>query len=701
MPPWTASDFHELFALPAPSKRLESLAWTGKLSELFPELAALRGVEQDPRWHPEGDAFAHTLHALDRAMSQSADPAVRFAALVHDLGKGTTLKADWPQHIGHEIRGVPLVTAVCDRIGAPADWRAVAALVTEHHLRVHRVLDMKPGSVLALLQSLGGLDPKPSETLHTFYQVITVCEADNYGKFRETYPAGDFLRAASETLSRLSWTRESGETPEQYRQRQLRAITFCRQTYVKKESPDLPTNLTAVSPQLSGFDVTKMTGLTGADLQRFMRDFMAKNKAALVGLSTTEARLRVLVEWAFTGIPSDLDLYVVGGAVRDTILGLPVKDIDFVVVGQTPASMTARGYDQVGQDFPVYLDSHGRQFALARTERSTGAKYTDFTVETSGVRLEEDLVRRDLTINAIALSRSGTLVDPCGGVRDLGGLTPASDRKVWLRPTSIHFWEDPLRVLRVARLTGKLGSAGITAEIDPDLVTDAQRRVQGGILNALPKERVFGELAGILTQQRPSEGLLALRELGVLDTAIPLGLAPTNCALAFRDANMTAKATQDPAYVFAAICARSTPKNRERIYQKLGVPSAWSSTAERVAKGRVLISAQNSGRFLSPQDTVAFLDTLQAYQFPDAFDKGLKTLFTENDDIAHYHACADAARAITGTMILEETSHDGRVPGPWVREELAQRRATQIDRVLREATVRTSPSQNMDQNFSR
>ena len=142
---------------------------------------------------------------------------------------------------------------------------------------------------------------------------------------------------------------------------------------------------------------------------------------------------------------------MVGGAVRDELLGLPVKDRDWVVVGSTPEEMVRRGYRPVGADFPVFLhpETH-EEYALARTERKSGKGYRGFTVHADpGVTLEEDLRRRDLTVNAIARGPDGTLVDPFGGARDL-------QAKV-LRHVSEAFAEDPVRVLRVARFAARFG----------------------------------------------------------------------------------------------------------------------------------------------------------------------------------------------------------------------------------------------------
>jgi len=177
-----------------------------------------------------------------------------------------------------------------------------------------------------------------------------------------------------------------------------------------------------------------------------------------------------------------MKVYEVGGAVRDGILGLPVRERDYVVVGATPADLLAQGFRQVGKDFPVFLHPEtGAEYALARTERKTGAGHQAFSFDTSaGVTLEEDRLRRDLTINAIAQTSDGSLIDPHGGRRDI-------DARV-LRHVSPAFTEDPLRVLRVARFAARLHALGFTVA---DETLTLMRDIAGsGELAALSPERV-------------------------------------------------------------------------------------------------------------------------------------------------------------------------------------------------------------------
>ena len=182
-----------------------------------------------------------------------------------------------------------------------------------------------------------------------------------------------------------------------------------------------------------------------------------------------------------------MKIYLVGGAVRDKLLGLPVKERDWVVVGATPAQMLALGYKQVGKDFPVFLhpETH-EEYALARTERKTGPGYKGFVVHAdTDVTLEEDLQRRDLTINAIAEAPDGSLIDPYNGQRDL-------DARL-LRHVAPAFTEDPVRILRVARFAARFAAQGFhVAEATQALMC---QMVASGEVDALVPERVWQEIA--------------------------------------------------------------------------------------------------------------------------------------------------------------------------------------------------------------
>jgi len=208
---------------------------------------------------------------------------------------------------------------------------------------------------------------------------------------------------------------------------------------------------------------------------------------------------------------SEPKIYRVGGAVRDRLLGLPAGDQDWVVVGSTPEAMIAQGFRPVGQDFPVFLHPQTHEeYALARTERKSGPGYRGFVCHASpDVTLEEDLARRDLTVNAIAEDAEGRLIDPWGGRRDL--------RDRLLRHVSPAFAEDPVRILRLARFAARWPGFRVADETR-EL---CQQMVAAGEVDALVPERVWQELSRGLMEARPSRMFEVLRDCGALARLLP------------------------------------------------------------------------------------------------------------------------------------------------------------------------------------
>ena len=208
-----------------------------------------------------------------------------------------------------------------------------------------------------------------------------------------------------------------------------------------------------------------------------------------------------------------MQIFKVGGAVRDQLLGRPVVDIDWVVVGATPEQMRAQGYRPVGDDFPVFLHPQtGEEYALARTERKSGHGYGGFTFHTSpDVTLEDDLLRRDLTVNAMAQAADGTLFDPYGGQADLAARI--------LRHVSPAFAEDPLRVLRVARFAARYAYLGFT--VAPETLALMRSLAESGELAHLTAERIWQEFARALMEDNPEVFIQILRDCGALKALLP------------------------------------------------------------------------------------------------------------------------------------------------------------------------------------
>lgn len=207
------------------------------------------------------------------------------------------------------------------------------------------------------------------------------------------------------------------------------------------------------------------------------------------------------------------DVYLVGGAVRDELLGCPVMDRDWVVVGAAPRDLLENGYRRIGNDFPCFLHPETKEeYALARTERKSGDGHKGFICDFSpAVTLEEDLSRRDLTINAIAKTAEGKYIDPYRGREDLQTRT--------LRHVSAAFIEDPLRVLRVARFAARYAKLGFT--VHPETLALMTRLAQRGELSSLTPERIWKEISQALTEPKPSEFFRVLRACDALPVMLP------------------------------------------------------------------------------------------------------------------------------------------------------------------------------------
>ena len=208
-----------------------------------------------------------------------------------------------------------------------------------------------------------------------------------------------------------------------------------------------------------------------------------------------------------------MDVYLVGGAVRDALLGYPTSERDWVVVGASPQEMLELGYQQVGKDFPVFLHPETKdEYALARTERKWGHGYTGFAVHCDpSVTLEQDLLRRDLTVNAMARTDSGEIIDPYGGQRDLAAQV--------LRHVSDAFVEDPLRVLRTARFAARYAHLGFT--VAPETMELMASIVRQDELAHLPAERIWVELERALGEPNPEVFVRVLRKCGALARLLP------------------------------------------------------------------------------------------------------------------------------------------------------------------------------------
>jgi len=317
--------------------------------------------------------------------------------------------------------------------------------------------------------------------------------------------------------------------------------------------------------------------------------------------------------------------YEVGGAVRDALLGLPVNDRDWVVVGATPERMVELGFRPVGRDFPVFLhpDTH-EEYALARTERKTARGYRGFQVHCApDVSLEDDLRRRDLTINAIARAPDGTLVDPWGGERDL--------RARVLRHVSDAFAEDPVRILRLARFAARFTEFSVA----PETLALMRTMVGHGEVDALVAERVWQELSRGLMETRPSRMFAVLHDCGALERLVP-GLDGARAGLAGEVADAAAALGADLP-VRAAAFLQSLGPAEAAAGDVQGEPALVPGREARVRAACERLKAPNDCRDLAvlaareldglahaaaagPSDMVGLLERADALRKPARFE---------------------------------------------------------------------------------
>lgn len=393
-----------------------------------------------------------------------------------------------------------------------------------------------------------------------------------------------------------------------------------------------------------------------------------------------------------------MKVYLVGGAVRDQLLGYPITERDFVIVGATPQDLLQKGYQQVGKDFPVFLHPQTREeYALARTERKLFGGYYGFACDFNPhVRLEEDLARRDLTINAMAMDEEGNLIDPFHGQDDL--------RLKQLRHVSPAFVEDPVRVLRVARFAARYHHLGFSlAEETRQLMLEM---VKAGELAHLVPERVWQEWCRSLGEKNPEQFILLLRHCGALQVVIPeldtlFGIpnpATTqhniDSGLQALDALVSmAKITEDAHLRFAALLhnfgTRVTPMTewpvhkfpREAIGQcvnalgnRLRIPNDYSHLARLTAQCYHTIHQLPR---LDAENVVNLFDCCDAYRRPQGFEDLLAvcTGITANPGLMQsWLDIRDRCRAINPQAFIQQ-GYQGRS----IKQMLHQARLNQVN----------------------
>jgi tRNA nucleotidyltransferase (CCA-adding enzyme) len=318
-----------------------------------------------------------------------------------------------------------------------------------------------------------------------------------------------------------------------------------------------------------------------------------------------------------------MQVYLVGGAVRDELLGLSAPERDWVVVGATPEELQRAGYRAVGREFPVFLHPEtSEEYALARLERKTGPGYRGFETRFSpDVTLEQDLQRRDLTINAMARGPDGALIDPYGGQRDL--------ELRLLRHVSPAFVEDPVRILRVARFAARLQALGFT--LAPETRELLRLMVANGEVNALVPERVWREMQRALGAADPAVFFDILQDCGALAVLLP----ELDWNAAARDAlQRAARSGAEPSVRFAALLAATAPDAIKALCERLRVPNEFRELALLTARLHRQIAAAAS------LDAAGVLDLLEAadgFRRPERFQALLQATQARSgaDDSVH------------------------------------------------------------------
>ena len=369
-----------------------------------------------------------------------------------------------------------------------------------------------------------------------------------------------------------------------------------------------------------------------------------------------------------------LEVYRVGGAVRDARLGWPVKDTDWVVVGATPEAMRRRGFKPVGRDFPVFLHPENHEeFALARTERKSGHGYTGFEVHASPeVTLEDDLARRDLTINAMAETPDGELVDPYGGQADLQARL--------LRHVSPAFVEDPLRVLRTARFLARY--AGLGFVVADETRTLMETLARSGELAHLVAERVWTETEKALGEPWPEVYFQTLAECGALTVLLP-ELAADGAALdealgRLHQLPEDIDADHIVRWRWARLVEHLDEPARKVLAERLRLPGAHAALSRQAAITRLLRLETAAGRALDGQRVMGWLDAIDAWRRSERVSPLISLVSLDDAELAHDLSLAWrlAAQILPKALVAE--GYQGRELG----EELAARRWDAIDGAL-------------------
>jgi len=365
-----------------------------------------------------------------------------------------------------------------------------------------------------------------------------------------------------------------------------------------------------------------------------------------------------------------MQVYLVGGAVRDKLLHRKVTERDWVVVGATPAQLLAEGYTQVGKDFPVFLHPQTQEeYALARTERKTGGGYTGFSCHaTPDVTLEEDLLRRDLTINAMAESASGELIDPYNGQADL--------QQRLLRHVSLAFSEDPLRIFRVARFAARYAYLGFS--VAEETMKLMQVMATSDDIRHLSAERVWQETRRALMEDNPEVYLSVLQQCGALKAWMP-ELEAVISDESITDSLQQAAASEHPLAVrWATVCWPLEKQPLEALQKRLKVPNQEADCAQLAA--RILPSLAE--HIHHSEWLLDALNTCDVWRRPERLER-LMPLFTVvyPEQGQHFNAVFTHALAAANQVDVKAIIAAGH-KGPDIKQQLGQQRLKQIEQSI-------------------
>ncbi|MDO6822707.1 multifunctional CCA tRNA nucleotidyl transferase/2'3'-cyclic phosphodiesterase/2'nucleotidase/phosphatase [Marinobacter sp. 1_MG-2023] len=368
-----------------------------------------------------------------------------------------------------------------------------------------------------------------------------------------------------------------------------------------------------------------------------------------------------------------MQAYLVGGAVRDELLGLEVKDRDWVVVGATPKQMLAQGFTQVGSDFPVFLHPKTREeYALARTERKQGHGYHGFSVYSApDVTLEEDLLRRDLTINAMARSEQGELTDPFGGRADLEARE--------LRHVSEAFKEDPLRIIRTARFAARFQPLGFT--VCAETMALMRTMVAAGEVEHLVPERVWQEIQRALHEQSPVTFFQVMRDCGALAVLIPELSSEDNFSAALETLQCVHSAEGSTAERFAALLCALDERDCTSRAKALKAPNDCQQLARLAAAflpeiGKLDLAQPDAGHLLE------LLENADLWRRPERFSSLLSVLGCalgagSQKRLEPLESAADSAQGVDPKTLMEK-GFSGKELGEAIRSERLARIAQAV-----------------------